>query len=58
MRCASLRNSSAGEEFVVDVIEGAFLADRSVFSAGVRSVILAGDGVDGCVGVRCEVELS
>jgi hypothetical protein len=39
MRCASLRNSSAGE-VVVDDIEGAFFADRSAFSAGVRSVIL------------------
>lgn len=40
MRCASLRNSSAGVGFMVWDIDGAFLAERSVFRVGVRSDIV------------------
>lgn len=40
MRCASLRNSSAGEKFTGGFVDWAFLADRILFRVGVRSVIV------------------
>lgn len=44
MRCASLRNSSAGEKLVGVCVDFAFLADSSLFKVGVRSVIVGGLG--------------